>query len=428
MSAPSLRERTTRAFFLFGATLLLVYAGFVYALLQWHDDRRELLHLEALTEDVLRDWRPGVEPHPNEPAEIYVGEEQLPADLHERLAGRAEGNYEIHLGTHLTNRNEFFVAVRRPAAGEPLFVVYHPDSVLEHLQFWQQPVLAILASGLAVLVGLGTWWGRRLAGRLGTPLAELAEQVGGLGSSREEAQQLVESLRRGPFDGEIGILADALADSLERIEGFVERERRFTRNASHELRSPLTASRGALELLEKQLADDDKALGRLGRIRRALDQMDETIEAFLWLAREEGTGPSNSFDLGQAVEMAVADLSSESAYASRIQLSVESAGRVEGPESLLRIVATNLVLNALQNSAASDVQVRVDGTRLDIEDSGPGVEDGRLEQLCRPFVSSHGRARGLGLTIVGEICSRFGWHLRAEKTDRGSLFQVELRR
>lgn len=426
MRPPSLRDRSIRAFVVYGALLLLVYAVFVYVALQRHEDRVELRHLEELTEESLAEWRRGEEPSAEDAARIYVGAGSLPEPLRRRVEDLPEGNHEIHLGTRLSNANEYFVAVRRRVAREPVFVVYHPASALEDADFWRIPIVTILGSGLLLVVIVGAWWGRRLADRLAAPLAELARIVGSTPEARPDPAELADTLRARSFRGEVGLLADALAESLERIEGFVERERHFTRNASHELRSPVTASRGALELLEAQLAGDEKAASRLARIERSLDHMEEIIEAFLWLAREEGTEPTGRCDLATLARSVAEDLHPADASDVRLEVATESAAVVQAPESLLRIVISNLLLNALQHTEQGRVKLAVEGTRVTIEDSGPGIPEEDVDDVRRPFVTRRRGGRGLGLAIVGEICERFGWHLEIGRCSTGTRITVDV--
>ena len=108
--------------------------------------------------------------------------------------------------------------------------------------------------------------------------------------------------RLPPADDEVQELADALARYSERLSEFIGREREFTRDASHELRSPLTVIHISAQLLlaDERLSDASRRAAE--RIRRAANDMDELTSAFLLLARESEAGlPSSALCINDVV-------------------------------------------------------------------------------------------------------------------------------
>ena len=87
-------------------------------------------------------------------------------------------------------------------------------------------------------------------------------------------------------DREIVVLGDALKHLVQRVNVFVSREREFTRDVSHELRSPLTVMRVACDLVLKDDALAERVRKPVTKIQRAAVQMTNLVEAFLLLARE----------------------------------------------------------------------------------------------------------------------------------------------
>ena len=85
-------------------------------------------------------------------------------------------------------------------------------------------------------------------------------------------------------------MAGALTKLTQRVNAFVDRERNFTRDASHELRSPLTVIRMAADLLLAESSLDDRGKATVNRIKRAATDMVELVETFLMLARETEIG------------------------------------------------------------------------------------------------------------------------------------------
>lgn len=88
---------------------------------------------------------------------------------------------------------------------------------------------------------------------------------------------------------EIGMLTQTIESAMNRIREFIEREKQFIRDASHELRSPLTVIKGAVEIIEDypDIADKRMIEKPLNRIRQSVKDMENLTETFLWLAREE---------------------------------------------------------------------------------------------------------------------------------------------
>ncbi|MDZ7825203.1 MAG: histidine kinase dimerization/phospho-acceptor domain-containing protein [Gammaproteobacteria bacterium] len=140
-----------------------------------------------------------------------------------------------------------------------------------------------------VALYLTAWIGYRATHRVLSPITSLAREIRRMDVGALDPDVLRQERFAGDPGQEVSVLASALADFTERLDAFVERERNFTRDASHELRSPLTVIAMAVEVLR---ADPDLGTaghGALDRIDRAVRDMRELVEAFLLLARESGT-------------------------------------------------------------------------------------------------------------------------------------------
>src|SRR5690348_7563729 len=104
-------------------------------------------------------------------------------------------------------------------------------------------------------------------------------------------------------DADVAVLAKALHTLASRLEDFVERERNFTRDASHELRSPLTVIKVAADVLNEDGELEPFGARAVARIKRAVRDMEALIEAFLILARESDQGlPEEDFVVNLAAE------------------------------------------------------------------------------------------------------------------------------
>ncbi len=182
---------------------------------------------------------------------------------------------------------------------------------------------------------------------------------------------------------------------------------------SHDLRTPLTRMRLALELLPDHV--DPKLIGRF---ERNLEAMDALIGDALRFAR--GTG-----ERAEEVDLApfVADVLGS--FEQVIPLQVESADDLRlpvAPGALQRVIV-NLVSNGLQHG--DDVRVRLHGRQIHVIDSGPGIPESERDQVFQPFFrldSSRSFATGgsgLGLAIVQQLCQAHGWRVAIQSAPDG---------
>lgn len=277
--------------------------------------------------------------------------------------------------------------------------------------------LAVIASVVGTLGVLGFALGIVVMRRAFLPVAQLARVVADIDLEHLSTgdHKRIEPIRLG--DDEVGLLAVTIEKTLERISAFVERERYFTRSASHELRTPITVITGALELLEHSdlSAADVKAIDR---VRRATLDMKTTIEMFLCLARETDDGLYET-------EFAVAPLVHQAIDHQRYLLSGKAVDvdidelakpKVCGHPQAFSIAVNNLVRNAFEHTlhGQGPITIRLQTRALWVSNQ---VSAGADEQHApAQALSSHGY--GLGLGIVQRLCERNGWSfsLQADQT------------
>jgi signal transduction histidine kinase len=216
------------------------------------------------------------------------------------------------------------------------------------------------------------------------------------------------------YPAEVKTLAQALHDAFARITAFVERERQFTANASHELRTPVTVIAGAVELLEARPDAGEPSLARpLQRLRRATAAMEETIEIFLLLAREDAvatTGPPVALrvvaeDVVDQLHHLIGDLPVV------VEIDIPPTAHLAADQRVLRIVLGNLVRNALQRTERGQVRIAATEAGLEVSDTGPGIPAEILDRVTGRGVRGSSGGHGLGLAIVRTLCDRCGWRL-----------------
>lgn len=216
-----------------------------------------------------------------------------------------------------------------------------------------------------------------------------------------------------------------------------ERQRDFVRNASHELRTPITVARGHAELLRAS-ATDPQAISDADVVIDELDRLSRLSERLLILAAAEHAefldiGP---VDLGELVEETGSRWRAAADREWRVRARVR--GAVPGDASRLRDAMDALVENALNATGPGD-SITIAGDRrnggyvLEVSDDGVGIEPDQMPTLFERFSRTDApRTRrtggtGLGLPIVKAIAEAHGGAVEAESSPgRGATFRIVL--
>ena len=413
----SLRSRIIIAFCLFGGILGSVFALIVYISLEYIDDSLIDSSLKQEVDHISRHYQQNNKvPVPSSAhIKIYRGTASMPVPLREMVVGFSEGLHEAYLG-----KEEYHIAViALPNLHSPVYLLFDV-SALEFTEMRKFRLTMVLVAGVIMVVGLGLWIGWLTSRKVIAPVIHLAEQVNKL-----RPGDLPADLSKDFIDDEVGALASALEQSMKRIEAFIEREHQFTRDASHELRTPVTVIKGAVELLRKQLDSAEGSLVRpLYRIHRQVTNMENIIEALLWLSREEISSDlvqtfsvlSLVRDTIDETRQIIADKSIE------INLVAEGDPILNAPGSLFKIALTNLIQNAVRYAYNGQITVSVRDDRVLVSDTGAGIDSSKLENIMQPHVRLIGsKGFGLGLSIVQRLCNRLGWQLKIEsEINRGT--------
>lgn len=286
--------------------------------------------------------------------------------------------------------------------------------------------LGLLTALLAGATFVGSSW---LAGKAMRPVHEVidqAEEIGGGSLDRRiHAYADHQEYRR---------LVEVLNTMLGRIQGAFEAQRRFTADASHELRSPLTAMRGELELALRRERPTEEYRQVLASTLEEVVRLTRISEELLVLARSDSgalTPRLESCDVAAVVARVLERLQGQ-AEEGGVRL-VGSAGEgvwgVADP-GLLGQVAWNLVENGLKftprgGTVEVDLAAGPDGVTLEVSDTGPGFRS--PEQAFRRFyredpARSHDtptEGAGLGLAIVRAVAEAHGGSARAENRPQG---------
>ncbi len=280
----------------------------------------------------------------------------------------------------------------------------------------------------APIVALAMWW---LVGVSLAPLGTLVASV------RAREAESLNTLDAAGLPSEITPLVDALNGLLARLGAALQAQRAFVADAAHELRSPLTALKLQLDLV--RLAPDEGARDdALRDLSAGMDRVHHLLEQLLALARAEPGGPEavvGDADLAEVARQAAADtVALASARGTDLELDAARPVAVRGDRAALRMLARNLIDNAVRYAgAAGRVRAAVleDAGQavLRIDDSGPGIppeERGRVFDRFYRRDSGETTGSGLGLAIVRAIADRHGARIDLGDAPLGGL-RVEVR-
>jgi len=417
----SLRFRIICGFCLFGAILSVSYGIIVYVSLDMIDDHLIDSRLSQEVEQLLTHFRENLgQSFPSsQHIQVFTGTDAMPKDFQEALQFLPEGLHERYI-----NKEEYHVAVQLvPELLEPVYLLYDVGT-LEFTEKRKVGIALLLSMGVLLVVALGLWIGLWMSRRVIAPISQLADRVRGL-----DPEDFPTDLPERVYDDEVGVLAVALTDSMKRVNTYVAREKQFSRDASHELRTPVTVIRGAVEILESSQVNSDPVLQRpLARIRRAVSDMENIIESLLWLAHHEALSENRVTCRPGAIIKEVIEQNRNLFRENPVDVDyiAEADPELRAPPAIFRIIIVNLIQNAFRYTVEGKITVRICADRVTISDTGVGIDVCDLPSITEPHKRGcKSCGFGLGLAIVKRLCSRFNWEFAID-SEPGSGTTVHL--
>jgi two-component system OmpR family sensor kinase len=359
-----------------------------------------------------------------------------PKELEEALAGRAPV-----VNVLVSDRRGRGVAVRKDEQGVCYVVLagLFSDSLDRTLARLASLLAFVWVTGVVLTGALG----HALATRALRPVEAITNRAAAIA-----AGDLQGRLAPPGADDEIGRMTERLNAMLERLQGALEGNRRFAAAASHELRSPLTAIRGEVEVALRRDREAFDYRETLASVQARVVEMGDTIGQLATLVRaREGRSEVELREV-ELTEL-VGELLAKS-RASLLQRGVRAA--CEDLPPLVAYADRGLLTRLFQNVLANAIMYTRQGGRVvisgelvpsaggrpstatvRIRDEGPGIAPADWERIFEPFERldpSRSRAtggQGLGLAIAREVARVFGGEVRVlESSERGSTFEILL--
>jgi signal transduction histidine kinase len=298
-------------------------------------------------------------------------------------------------------------------------------------------LLALLPVGLLV----AGWMGSVLTGRILNRVHRMTQAAGRIGaedfsgrlpvSGKDEFSELAETFNK---------LLGRLESSFEDQRALLDLQRRFTADASHELKTPLTVIQGSSSLALSRTTTDEASRHTFEQINHASESMAKLVQDLLLLARfDEGQLGGNCMEMLAVEVLARAAQQSSRDRCAPISVTVEPEDlTLIGNEAELSRLIRNLVDNAVRHTSpagAITVTARASagGVQVSVSDTGSGIAAEHLAHLGERFYrvdTSRSRfdgGTGLGLSICRGIAAAHGGSLKIEsEVGRGTVVTVAL--
>jgi two-component system sensor histidine kinase PilS (NtrC family) len=207
---------------------------------------------------------------------------------------------------------------------------------------------------------------------------------------------------------------------------------------AHELRTPLQSISGSIQILRRDLNLEPTDERLMQVILRAKDQMENLVKNFLLMARSN-QGKKTETDVGRLVEDVMESLTYGTEWNPRVEVHT-SFGQgllVVGDPAEIRQILWNLIINAMQampgggtlgvTVSPDTLDYRMPAVRIEITDTGCGIDPGQLEKIWEPFYTTKERGSGLGLAIVRRIVETHGGVVEVMSDSlQGTRFSIRL--
>lgn len=260
-------------------------------------------------------------------------------------------------------------------------------------------------------------------------------------------ERAADRISHGSFDevvaddgrDELGQLAATFDRMRERLRGLDDARREFVANASHELRTPIFALGGALELLAEEEMDAATRQEFIGSMREQMARLAKLADVLLDLSRLDAGKlrvEAVPFDLARVAAELVAELGPAAQRSGHVLELAAAPACCLGDEERVRQIGRGLIENALRHTPAATrvvvgVAAHADGGEvwLTVSDDGPGVPLEHRERIFERFYRIEGgraSGSGLGLAIAGELAMRMGGRVELASDDGTSTFALVL--
>lgn len=338
---------------------------------------------------------------------LLGGEGVTPAVLREQIEPgryaviRIPGHDVVEIGRRPTG--SVISAKEKGEQGETVLVEASRSTVSQEIGRTMLIILAVALLAVLAAVFLAV----RQAHRLSAPLTDLAETAERLGSGDPRPRH-----RRYGVP-ELDRVADVLDASAERIARMLTAERRLAADASHQLRTPLTAL--SMRLEEITLTDDPETVKEEAQIALAqVERLTDVVQRLLTNSRDPQTGSAVAFDLDEVVKQQIEEWRPASRSEGRaiVRSGKKGLRAVGTPGAVAQVLATLIENSLMHGDGTVALRTRVTGNQavVEVSDEGPGVPPDLGARVFERTVSGR-NSTGLGLAVARDLAEADGGRL-----------------
>ncbi|MCX7552985.1 HAMP domain-containing sensor histidine kinase [Marinicella sp. S1101] len=331
---------------------------------------------------------------------------------------------DLEEGTHVLSEagKTYIVAVnkRHQLNNQPVWGFVRND--ITHIDSNPQTLFIAFAVMFLVFLLLAYILANYVSAKALKPLSKLAAKL-----EKQHADTHLEPLAGYFHDDEVGQVAKALDAYAQKLTDYVIRDKEFNADVSHELRTPLTVIKSTVELIKSNPKISAKELDRINRIERATKQSTELTETLLLLAREERKEhPGHErTQPGQIIRTIIEGFEPTLKLKPvKTKITENDWLQVKAPESVVSVVLSNLIGNAIKYTTEGTVHVIINKDSITVEDEGIGVTESELPKLFDRHYrvgKSNSKGSGLGLAIVKRLCDLYNWNIEIKQNNTTGL-------
>ena len=301
-----------------------------------------------------------------------------------------------------------------------------------NLLYWVGGILGLISIVISAVAGY------YMAKRALEPIQEITVTARGVA-----AGDLSRRLKSQSQDKEIGVLVRVLNKMFADLEASFQAQKRFTADASHELRLPLTILKGEIEVALRHPRSKDEYRQILRQQLDTIDRIQRIVNDLLTLARADAgqleivqTPVDLSLLLQEVGQQHLILFDSQHVH---LEMSIEDGLEILGEASQIERVVMNLLSNAFKHAPEHShiflaAQAEDESVTISVRDEGPGIAEEQHARLFdRFFRADDARARkegegaGLGLAICKRIVDAHGGDIRLKSSPgEGATFFVQL--
>ena len=304
--------------------------------------------------------------------------------------------------------------LRAIALGKSEWILAADVSAFEVTRDYLPKLLPYLILALAVVLTIALALSRYLSRKIIRPLHAISNKV--------KQHQPGTELNLGDTlpDNEIGYLGQTIQHTVAQLQAALARETDFTRDISHELRTPATVLKMVLNRLSCTAPPDEQTLTQL---KKSALQMEQTINVLLALARAESMQLQPLCLLAEIEHCLVNNPRLMRQSELQLQLQVAADYRISANKNLLHILLNNVIDNALNHGRASQIKISLVGDTLTI--ANPMADDCPTDLLIPGVKSDTSSGIGQGLHIVNRICQHNQWQLTSRQQQNWFYLSID---